>query len=392
MNNRLPGKYLLLGALLAAAGCGGDANTGSNGTGSVPMATVASGPVTSLGPMGIAGARMEEANTQVLVNTAAARPATDLRLGMLTDASGLVTPSNATGTAATAVAQSVVKGPVTAIDAASRTLRVMGVAVRVDQNTLLDEVYRLEDIGIGAHVEVHGVRLPQGAGTLATRLIYDSASPPSAAEILGTVSDFSAGPPIIATSGPQVDFTNAQFSSASPAGLEPVQPGIAALPPGGRVRVSGTYDPASGRLGATRVTNLAAPERPEGRLVYVEGFVLSQTSTGYNVGDVFVDTTAIARPLAVGSRVQLRGVMASGSLRVEQVTEIAPGTRIEYVVEGTITSFATIADFRVRGERIDGSQATLAGTASSLGQGRRVRVKGFAGPGRLTATEVTVLN
>ena len=96
--------------------------------------------------------------------------------------------------------------------------------------------------------------------------------------------------------------------------------------------------------------------------------------------------------LTVGSRVRVRGVMTSGRLRAEQVTVVEPGTRIEYVVEGPIASYATIADFTVRGERIDASQAAIVdGNAASLAQGRRVRVKGFAGPGRISATEVTVL-
>ena len=149
MNIERSGKYLLVG-LIALAGCGGDANTGSNGTGSVPLATVASGPVTTLGPMGIAGARLDEAGTQVLVNANAGRPGTDLRLGMIADAEGLVTPSEGRGSATTAVAQSVVKGPVTAVDAARRTLRVMGVAVRFDQNTLLDGIGRAEEPGSAA--------------------------------------------------------------------------------------------------------------------------------------------------------------------------------------------------------------------------------------------------
>ena len=71
---------LLLVVALALAGCGGSANTGSNGTGSVPPFTdpmVASGPVDSLGPLGVAGTRLNDSGTQVLLNTDAARPSTD---------------------------------------------------------------------------------------------------------------------------------------------------------------------------------------------------------------------------------------------------------------------------------------------------------------------------
>jgi cold shock CspA family protein len=81
--------------------------------------------------------------------------------------------------------------------------------------------------------------------------------------------------------------------------------------------------------------------------------------------------------------------MASGSVRADEVVEIAPGAVIEYTVEGPVSTFASISDFTVRGERIDASQAVISG--GSLAQGRRVRVKGVAGPGKLTATEVVIL-
>jgi Domain of unknown function (DUF5666) len=109
------------------------------------------------------------------------------------------------------------------------------------------------------------------------------------------------------------------------------------------------------------------------------------------VGDVAVDTTDVATPLAVGMRVRLRGRMQAGVLRVDQVAVVAADARIDYVFEGPISAYASIADFRVRGERVDASSAViLGGPASSLADGVRVRVKGVAGPGRVNATEVTI--
>ena len=84
--------------------------------------------------------------------------------------------------------------------------------------------------------------------------------------------------------------------------------------------------------------------------------------------------------------------MQAGVLRVDQMVEIPAGTRIEYVVEGPVATFNSLADFTVRGERIDASQAVVSGSGgvALIGQGRRVRVRGVAGPGRITATEVTI--
>jgi hypothetical protein len=390
-------KKQMLWALfaLALAGCGGDANTGSNGTGQNPPPTdptVASGPITGLGPLGVAGTQLNDAGTQVLLNASAARPASDLRLGMFADAEGVVAPSNGTGFATTSVAQSTVLGPVTSIDPSARTLQVMGLPVRVDANTLLDGIERLDQLAVNDWVEVYGLRLPAQDGTLATRLIAHRVPQDRSVEVLGSVSDFSAGPPIVAASGLRIDYANAQISTASPAGVSIVPPGVASLSPGALVRIRGTYDQASGTVTATSLTTGIAPVRPEGKLVYVEGIVTAQISTRYAVGDLFVDTTVLGIPLTVGSRVRLRGRMVSGTVRVDHVVEIAPGTLIEYVVEGPIATFNSPSDFTVRGERIDASQAVVSGGGVALiGPGVRVRVKGVAGPGRINATEVVVV-
>lgn len=383
----------LLWALLAwaLAGCG---NTGSDGTGGAPPPTdpmVASGPITGLGPLGVAGTRLDDTGTQVLLNAAAARPAADLRLGMFADADGLVAPATATGIATTSVAQNLVLGPVTSIDPARQGLAVLGLPARVDANTLLEGVDRLDQVAIGDWVELYGLRLPAGEGMLATRLIVHREPADRSVEVLGTLSE--VGVSSITAQGLQIALGNAQVGLASPAGVQIAPPGVAALTAGALVRVRGTYDPVTGVVTATEITTGFAPVRPEGKLVYVEGFVLEQgAGTRSRVGDLDVDTAQVGRALTVGMRVRLRGRMSAGVLRVDQMVEVAPGTQIEYVVEGPITTFNSPSDFTVRGERIDASQAVVSGgEVASLGQGRRVRIRGVAGPGRINATEVTIL-
>jgi hypothetical protein len=58
------------------------------------------------------------------------------------------------------VAQSVVIGPVAAIDLARRSLQVLGSPARADQNTLLENFERLDQLAVGDRVEVFGLRLP----------------------------------------------------------------------------------------------------------------------------------------------------------------------------------------------------------------------------------------
>jgi hypothetical protein len=382
-------KALLLLAALGLAGCGGSANTGSDGTGVAPPPdpAVASGPVTSLGPLGVAGARFADAGTQVQLNTAYARPSTDLRLGMFADADGRIAPATGEGVATTAVAQSVVIGPAAAIDPARRSLLVLGSPVRLDQNTLLENFERLEQLAVGDLLEVFGLRLPGADGLLATRVILRGPSLDQPVELLGTISEVGVG-----------SFTAQGVRIAVVAGgtdFSPAPPGGSAqFAAGTLVRVRGTYDAAAAVVTASLVVTGFTPVRPEGKLVYVEGFVLAQVAaTRFQVGDVAVDTTDVAAtPLAVGMRVRLRGRMQAGLLRVDQVAVVAADARIEYVFEGVISAYRSIADFRVRGERVDASSAViLGGAASSLADGARARVKGVAGPGTVTATEVTLL-
>ncbi len=377
---------LLLLAALALAGCGGSANTGSDGTGIAPAPdpAVASGPLTGLGPLGVAGARLDDSATQVQLNTLSARPSTDLRLGMFADADGRVATSTGAGVASTAVAQSVLIGPVAAIDPARRSLVVLASPVRTDQNTLLENFERLDQLAVGSIVEVFGLRLPGAEGLLATRVVLREPSQP--VELLGTISEvgtgsFTAQGVRIAVVAGGTDF------SPAPSGGSPQ------FDAGTLVRVRGTYDAAAGVVTATLVVTGFAPARPEGKLVYVEGFVLGQASaTRFQVGDVAVDTTDVATPLAVGMRVRLRGRMQSGVLRVDQVAVVAPDARIDYVFEGPIAAYVSIADFRVRGERVDASAAVVVGgPPASLADGVRVRVRGGAGPGRISATEVTIV-
>jgi hypothetical protein len=389
-------KHTFLSTLLALAlaACGGDANTGSNGTGIRPPPTdqmAASGPLTALGPLGVAGTSLDDAGTTVLLNTTAARPAAELRLGMLTDAEGLVAPSTGTGFATTAVAQSLVLGPVTAVDAARRSLRVMGLAARADVNTLLEGVDRLGEIVIGDWAEIHGLRLPANEGMLATRIVVHRAVTDRSVEVLGTVGEIGAAS--ITAQGLRIDLTRAQIGIANPAGITVSPPGVNTLGAGTLVRVRGTYDPASGVIAATLVTTGFAPARVEGRLTYVEGIVLEQSSgTRFKVGELEADVTGIAAAPAVGARVRLRGRMQAEVLRVDQLAVVADGAQIEYTVEGPITTYVALNDFTVRGERIDASQARFVdGGTTDLGQGRRVRVEGVAGPGRITAREVTIL-
>jgi hypothetical protein len=74
--------------------------------------------------------------------------------------------------------------------------------------------------------------------------------------------------------------------------------------------------------------------------------------------------------------------MQAGVLRVDQVAVVAADTRIDYVFEGPISAYASIADFRVRGS------ASMRPRSSSAGPHPRlptVRAREGGGARRVNA-------
>lgn len=394
-------SVFIAAALLALAGCGGaDTKTGSGGTGDAPPPvepTVASGALTGLGPLSLAGASFDDSTTQVLLNINAGASANQLRLGMTANTNGTASSATASGRAFGAVVQSLVLGPATSVDAAANRLTVLSIAVQVDQNTLLAGVNSLAELRVGDVVEVFGLALPSGQGVLATRLIAHKPASSANVEVLGIISQ--VGATSLVLQGIPVNLANTRIGASGVTGVVfSPSPGPAALAAGVLVRVIGAYDSASGGLNATTIATNLAPARVEGELVFIEGFVRGNAvnATRFSLPDLDIESSsvpAVAGSIVTGTRVRVRGKMQTGVLKAEAIDIISPSARTEFVVAGEVAAFTSAALFEVRGELIDATLATFSGgTIGNLANGRRVRVKGFAGPGRLVASEVLFVN
>jgi len=385
-----------LAALLAACG-GAETKTGSGGTGIAPPPeqTVASGPLTGLGPLGVAGASLDDAATLVLLNINSGKNATALRLGMTANANGTAASSTGSGQAFGAVAQSLVRGPATSIDTATNRLTVLSIVLRVDTNTLFEGITGISELTVGDEVEAFGIALAGNQGALATRLIVHKAATGGNVEVLGTIGEL--GVTSLVVQGIPVNLTNAQIGATSAAGVVFSATTPVTLSQGMLVRVLGAYNDTSGVLSATTVVASLAPARPEGTLIFIEGFVRDLTGmTRFKLPDLEIDGASqpnILPNVTIGTRVRVRGKMQAGILKADAIEIIQPAKRTEFVVEGTVTAFASPATFYVRGEIIDATQAIFPnGSAASLGNEKRVRIKGNAGPGKLMASEVTYIN
>jgi Domain of unknown function (DUF5666) len=386
-------------ALMHLAACTGGAGveetkTGVGGTGMAAPSdpTTSSGPATSLDPLTLAGNRMDDSAATVVINSTANRSNSDLRLGMSIDVSGEFAAAGSTPKATLISAQSIVRGPVRSIDADQQQIGVLGLVANVDQNTLKDGFASLSDLRTGDRVEIHGVAQPNASAILATRITASrGAAANEPVELVGTVAG----------------LANAQFQirgttiSTGPSGTPAIAlPGAASptLANGATVRVVGTVD-ANGTINASQIAATPAPARTVGALVTLDGIVqevLPAAPARVRINDVEIDISglpsATANGIVVGARAVVRGRKEASAVRASEARVIAPSDRVAYQVSGTVADFSSRAAFKVRGEQIDASTAAfVGGTVTDLAAGKRVRVLGIAGPGALTATEVSFL-
>jgi hypothetical protein len=381
------------------SGCGGavgeETKTGTSGTGMAAPSdpTVSSGPATSLDPLTLAGNRLDETGAVVVINSASNRSSNDLRLGMSIDVSGEFGVGGTTPKATLVSAQSLVRGPLRGVDSARQQLTVLGLAARMDQNTLKDGFASLGELKTGDRVEIHGVTEPDSAAILATRvtkLPNTAASEP--VEIVGTVERLS---------GSQFQMRGITVTTNSAPQASP-PPGAAttavALANGARVRAIGSLN-GDLSLNASQIIATPVPARALGALVTVDGLVqevLGGAPARVRINDAEIDVSglpsATANGMVVGARAVVRGRKEATAVRASEARVIAPSDRIAYQVSGAVTDYSSRAAFKVRGEQINANAASfVGGTITDLAAGKRVRVIGIAGAGSLDATEVTFL-
>lgn len=397
-------RHLALFALMTAiAGCGGggggETKTGSNGTGlapSVQEVLTAAGPINALGPTGIGNTTFDDDAAIVQINAGTRRPPSELRLGMFTEAGGTILANSTSGLASKETVQSLLVGPVSAVDVAAQQLTLLSQKVQVDQNTILEGFASIASLGTGARLEVYGLNLSPADAVRATRLIALPALPASATpavELLGTataVTDaaFTVAGLRVTSAGALIIVDGISMVLPSP------RPPGSALSENARVRVIGTLDVATNTVIATQIIAGLSPVRNDNSIIVLDGLVQSVTAPGrFRLNDTDVDATAVGGGAVVaGNRVQVAGRKTLGTLNATRFKAIGATERLEYTLQGPITEFATFAAFKVRGELIDATSATIAGgTAVELAAGKRVLVKAYAGPGTLVASQVSIL-
>jgi hypothetical protein len=236
------------------------------------------------------------------------------------------------------------------------------------------------ELANGVRVDVEGVLA--GDVLMATKVEFRVSAPTGTASIEGTITDF-VSPANFKVAGQAVDATGAVFSGGTAANLVN----------GRRVEVEGTVTGGILRAVAVRFEDQASSSTLE-----VEGSITDFAGiANFKVAGQRVDaSTAVfkngtAADLANGRRVGVRGLLVGGVLQASALEFKDASAQTEASVEGTITSFVSVADFMVAARRVDASAAAFEhGSAADLANGRRVQVKGFLVAEVLRATKVSL--
>jgi hypothetical protein len=387
----LAGMFLSLLVLsLSIAGCGGgsETKTGSGGTGAPVAPTAeditAAGPLTSLGPETIGAQVFEGGTPQIALNADGGRALSDLRLGMVAEVQGRSATAGAAAAGNTFNVQSIVAGPLLAIDLPGNRLHFPGAVAEIDANTIFDGVGALSTLTPGTQLEVHGLPRPAMGNFLATRIARSSQTG-NAISLLGTIS-------AVTSTGFTFSGLNATTATATLVGAPLITTSTAppSLIVNAVVRVTGVYAPTTQSILATQVVGGLNAQRPESQTVALDGLVESIGAPNeFRVASTLVRAAALPATVQANTRVRVRGRMQGGVLIASSIAVQDAQTAIDYQVAGSISALPAAQTITVRGETIRTHAAVfVGGTAGDLAVGKRVQATLRVENGALSAREI----
>jgi hypothetical protein len=245
-----------------------------------------------------------------------------------------------------------------------------------------------DELALGMVVLVAGRVNDDGVTGVASQVIFDS-------EVQGPITSIKPGRDgdslLLVAAGVEViaEQTGTVFS-----GL-----GFDSIAVGDYVQVSG-FPEGPDRLRATRIAK-KTPASGNVDDVEIEGVITGLTAGEFTLRGLVVDYSAAdvtglpGGAPAVGMTVQVRGVIdpVANKILADRVTPEDTivdqlGDAAEVSVQGAITSFASIADFRINGVRVDATDATLRPSGLMPGNDMVVEVEGNWDGTRLRARKL----
>ncbi len=255
-----------------------------------------------------------------------------------------------------------------------------------DRSALALRDFSLPSIRVGDRLLVYATR--NAAGIVATRIVRLDASAPEdtapATKVEGTVTDF-VSVASFKVGGIKVNAGSARFED-----------GVAAdLRDGRRVEVEGVQ---AGDIVLAIVVEFEDGDAIPPSSSTVQGAITEYVSQArFKVAGQQVDAMqalfegGVASDLANGRQVSVAGAMTGGVLVASKLVFTSPPSAPKLEVEGSITDFLSVANFKVAGQSVDASAATIAnGTSANLVYGRKVGVVGTLVGGVLRATKIEI--
>ncbi len=361
--NGLNRRHWLVLTGAAVTGCGG----GGTSTGSLPgtggTGLFAMGSISGFGSVIINGIKFDDTQASVRIDGQTLTPA-DLRLGMIAGVQGQrngVDPvlGTALGTATAVEVWSIALGPVSAVNASS--FSVMGMHIQIDNNTSLDGLHGTTPLTAGQTVAVWGLQSgSEGMHWTAARVAVVSARSARIARGL------------LKRDGVQTSLNDYSLSGTALAGVQEDQ----------LVQLQGTAgNSLSLNVSAVKLLNAVLDAHAEGDLK-IEGVLTSLPSVGrFTLGNIVVDasSTLLAtqlNQLLLGDRLEVYGTWRAGVLVASEIKQ--DGQQDQAIeIDALIEQYTSLADFVMRGQHCDASQAVFkGGNASDLKLGVKVKVEG----------------
>jgi hypothetical protein len=401
-------SLLLLVATFVLASCGGEtAGVGNGGTGTGPTSTITGGGITGFGSVIVDGTTWDDRNAVIDTENdpRQAAASAELALGKRVEIT-----STTAGVAERIRVEATVAGRVS--DAPTGTplqFKVAGQTVRQNGDpakgpiTVLEGYTAFSQIAVTDIVEVHGTfvldstlnryviqasrveklaELPSGMQRIAgvVEAYNTSTTPPTfrLGELTIAVENTTTVVPAnrsIANGQTVIVFSNKQITAG---------PRLAA----DVIRIK-DRTPSSGnaRVELSGTTSKFNATSPNGVTFEINGTPVDARNAR---------VTPANQTLANDLYVIVRGTYATNGVLVAEDVRIRTGgsTTVEIELKGNVTDYVSIADFRVRNVRIDGTGVMLTNCGSGLANGVFVELEGRVDPatGKTRATKIECKN
>lgn len=389
-------------AIVGLASCGGGGGAGGlgiiSGVGSGGTGIVA-GTITGFGSVIIDGSRYPDAAASYDVTGDSSGPApvsrTLVRMGQQAEVE-----TDAGGNATAVHLYPEVIGVVSAIGA-TNTITVAGIRVAVNaaDSTLPITVYggytRFSDIQLSDRIEVHGLPKTDSSGpyVAASRIELkpSTCTGGCAVRVTGTLSQLNATAQTFVLGG--VNGLNVSYS-----GSTVIAPSGQSLANGERVSVFSSTPLNGAKLTATaikirKLSTVVADLRLTGAISnYTSNASFTMAGVTVNAGSATLTPGSLV--LANGLNVIVSGSFdpTTNQMVATRVTKYDSNS-IQAELHGTITNFASVANFQVRGVLVDASAAIFSGgTSAKLQNNAYVEIHGTVSNNVVSASTVQFQN